>query len=134
MLAAMENVQYQPFGGVKSYTLGNGQIYSRTIDQDGRIASYTLGASTYGITFDAASRITGIAETGNSANANTYGYDTLDRLTSAVLPSSSFGYSYDAVGNWHRPGIPDTFDRWEHDIGGVRWEEGHLRRSSSVRR
>lgn len=41
---------------------------------------------------DAVSRITGIG-------ANTYGYDELDRLTSAVLPSSSYGYSYDAVGN-----------------------------------
>lgn len=95
----VQAVTYQPFGGVKGYTLGNGQVYSRTIDQDGRIASYTLGNSTYGITFDAASRITGIAETGNPANANTYGYDVLDRLTSAVLPASSYGYSYDAVGN-----------------------------------
>ena len=28
-----------------------------------------------------------------------YGYDALDRLTSAVLPSTPFAYSYDAVGN-----------------------------------
>jgi len=95
----VQNVQYQPFGGVKGYTLGNGQVYSRTIDQDGRIASYTLGASTYDISFDGASRITGIAEAGNPANVDTYGYDPLDRLTSAVLPSTSYGYSYDAVGN-----------------------------------
>jgi YD repeat-containing protein len=88
----VQNVQYHPFGGVKSYTLGNGQIYSRALDLDGRIASYTLGASSYALSFDAASRITAIG-------ANTYGYDTLDRLTSAVLPSSNFGYSYDAVGN-----------------------------------
>jgi YD repeat-containing protein len=33
------------------------------------------------------------------ANSNTYGYDSLDRLTSAVLPSTPFAYSYDAVGN-----------------------------------
>ncbi len=88
----LQNVVYHPFGGAKSWTLGNGQIYSRTVDQDGRIASYTLGATTNTITFDAASRITGIA-------ANTYGYDNLDRLTSAVLPSSNFAYGYDAVGN-----------------------------------
>jgi YD repeat-containing protein len=88
----VQNVAYHPFGGVKSFTLGNGQIYSRTIDLDGRIASYSLGGTSYAISFDAASRITGIG-------ANTYGYDDLDRLTSAVLPSSSFGYSYDAVGN-----------------------------------
>ncbi|MGB7542462.1 MAG: hypothetical protein WBM28_10650 [Burkholderiales bacterium] len=95
----VQNVQYQPFGGVKSYTLGNGQIYARSIDQDGRIAAYTLGSSNYTIAFDAASRITGISENGNPANANTYGYDALDRLSSAILPNSSFGYGYDAVGN-----------------------------------
>ena len=88
----VQNVSYHPFGGVKGFTLGNGQVYSRSIDQDGRIASYTLGSTSYSLTFDAASRITGIG-------GNTYGYDNLDRLTSAVLSSSNFGYSYDAVGN-----------------------------------
>ena len=95
----VQNVSYHPFGGVTGYTLGNGQIYGRSVDQDGRIASYTLGTANYGIAFDLASRITGITEVANPANANTYGYDALDRLTSAVLPSSSFGYGYDAVGN-----------------------------------
>lgn len=93
------DIQYQPFSGVLSYTLGNGQAVVRSYDQDGRIASYTLGASTYSVGFDAASRITGISEVGNPGNTNTYGYDTLDRLTSAVLPTSTLGYSYDAVGN-----------------------------------
>lgn len=95
----VQNVSYHPFGGVTGYTLGNGHIYARTVDQDGRIASYSLGAANYGIAFDLASRITGITETANPGNANTYGYDALDRLTSAVLPSSSFGYGYDGVGN-----------------------------------
>ncbi len=95
----VQNVQYHPFGGAKSWTLGNGQIYSRTVDQDGRVAGYTLGAANYAIGFDAASRITGISEVGNPANANTYGYDALDRLASAVLPGSNFAYGYDAAGN-----------------------------------
>src|SRR5262249_41818620 len=42
--SVISNVAYHPFGGVKSYTLGNGQQYTRSIDLDGRIASYTLGA------------------------------------------------------------------------------------------
>ncbi len=88
----VQNVQYHPFGGAKSWTLGNGQVYSRSIDTDGRIASYTLGNSSVAIGYDAASRITGIG-------ANLYGYDNNDRLTSAVLPSSNFGYTYDGVGN-----------------------------------
>ena len=95
----VQGVYYHPFGGVKGFTFGNGQVYSRTVDQDGRIASYTLGAARYDISFDAASRIVGIAEMGNPSNANAYGYDNLDRLTSADVPSSSYTYSYDAVGN-----------------------------------
>jgi YD repeat-containing protein len=95
----VQNVSYHPFGGVTGYTFGNGQVYSRGVDQDGRIASYSLGAQSYGIGYDAASRIEFISETGNPPNTNTYGYDALDRLTSAALPSSTYGYGYDAVGN-----------------------------------
>jgi YD repeat-containing protein len=88
----VQGVEYHPFGGVKLYTLGNQQITSRTIDLDGRIAAYNLGNTSYSIAYDAANRITGIG-------ANTYGYDNLDRLTSAVLASSNYGYGYDGVGN-----------------------------------
>ncbi len=95
----VSSVAYQPFGGVKSFTYGNGQTYTRQYDQDGRIAAYTLGATQYNLGFDAASRIGFIAENGNAANTNNYGYDALDRLTEATLPASSFGYGYDAVGN-----------------------------------
>jgi YD repeat-containing protein len=95
----VSSVLYQPFGGVKGYTLGNSQVYSRGIDLDGRIASYTLGAQSFGIGYDAASRITFISDFANPANANTYDYDSLDRLTQAVTPGTPYAYSYDAVGN-----------------------------------
>ena len=93
------SILYQPFGGVKSYTLGNGQSYTRGFDLDGRIASYSLGSQIFALGYDAASRITFINDTGNAQNSNTYGYDLLDRLTSAVLPSTPFAYGYDPVGN-----------------------------------
>jgi len=93
------NVGYQPFGGVNGYLLGNGQSYTRGFDQDGRIAGYNLGATTYALGYDAASRIVFINDTGNPQNSNTYGYDNLDRLTNAVLPNVPYAYSYDAVGN-----------------------------------
>jgi YD repeat-containing protein len=95
----VQNVTYHPFGGVKGFTKGNGQTYARSYDQDGRIASYTLGASQFAIGYDDASRIAFISDLGAPANSNTYGYDSLDRLTSAILPSTPFAYSYDAVGN-----------------------------------
>jgi YD repeat-containing protein len=95
----VSGIAYHPFGGVKGYTLGNGQVYTRGIDLDGRIASYTLGSQSFAIRYDAASRIEFISETGIPANSNSYGYDNLDRLTSAVLPSTPYAYGYDAVGN-----------------------------------
>jgi len=95
----VSSVAYQPFGGVKGYTLGNSQVYTRGIDLDGRIASYTLGAQSFGIGYDAASRIQFISEFANSANTNNYDYDSLDRLTQAVTPGTPYAYSYDAVGN-----------------------------------
>jgi len=90
-------VTYQPFGGVKGFTYGNGQTYTRTIDLDGRIAGYTLGTQSISVGFDAASRITSIAQ--SAGPGNTYGYDALDRLTSAVMPSASQSFGYDPVGN-----------------------------------
>lgn len=35
---------------------------------------------------------------------------------------------------WHRPGIPDTFDRWDDDIGGVEWKGSDTALSSSAKR
>jgi YD repeat-containing protein len=94
-----QNIQYHPFASAKSWTLGNGQPYTRAMDLDGRVGSYSLGNAVYALAYDAASRITSIGETGNLPNTNTYGYDNLDRLTAGILPASTFGYSYDAVGN-----------------------------------
>jgi YD repeat-containing protein len=103
--SVVSNVEYHPFGGVKGYTLGNGQVYTRGIDLDGRISSYTLPkpgfeppVQSFGIGYDAASRIEFISQDGLPLNS--YGYDNLDRLTSASLPASTvYGYTYDAVGN-----------------------------------
>jgi len=92
-------IAYQPFGGVRSFTFGNGATYARGFDLDGRIASYNLATQTFAIGYDAASRISFIADAANAASTNTYSYDSLDRLTGAVLPSTPFGYAYDAVGN-----------------------------------
>ena len=53
-------ITYHPFGGVKSFTLGNGQAWSNSLDQDGRVVAYSLGGVTYTIAWDAANRISGI--------------------------------------------------------------------------
>jgi len=92
-------VTYQPFGPAAAVTYGNGQQDSRSHDLDGRTTSYTLNNQAYAISYDAASRITAINDPQSAANSVTYGYDFLDRLTSAIQPGNSQSYGYDAVGN-----------------------------------
>jgi RHS repeat-associated protein len=49
--------------------------------------------------YDNAFRITGITDTGASANSWTLGYDLLDRVTSAAKTGTTYGWTYDADGN-----------------------------------
>jgi YD repeat-containing protein len=95
----VSSITYQPFGGVKSYVLGNNRTITRAYDQDGRISSYTLGGTSISVGYDTASRITSLLDNTNAANSNSYGYDNLDRLTSASVPATNYGYSYDLTGN-----------------------------------
>jgi YD repeat-containing protein len=63
--ALVSQIAYQPFGPAVSWKLGNGASYSRTLDQDGRVSQIALpSGATVALTYDAASRITGLAETG----------------------------------------------------------------------
>ncbi|WKB50762.1 RHS repeat-associated core domain-containing protein [Eleftheria terrae] len=116
--AVVSNVQYQPLDAgsyvVKSWTYGNGstvpvQSYSRSFDLDGRITGFTLGKGATGVTaeqaqytlkYDAASRIEAI-QSGLAASPTvaSFGYDNLDRLTQAVIGSTTYSYEYDLNGN-----------------------------------
>ncbi len=98
------NIQYEPFGGVHSFTYGDGtttpvQTYTRQRDQDGRIASYSLNGKLQSIGYDAASQISFIADPQNLANTANYGYDPMSRLNSYTQGALNQSYGYDTVGN-----------------------------------
>ncbi|HZP93721.1 MAG TPA: DUF5675 family protein, partial [Burkholderiales bacterium] len=92
-------VAWQPFGGAKSWVFGNGESYSRTLDLDGRVSGFTLAGASQTLSFDAASRITASSYFPIPAQSLSYGYDSLDRLTSTVTPSTNYSFAYDANGN-----------------------------------
>ena len=69
---------------MQGWTWANGQAYRRGFDLDGRIASLTLGPDTaaYG------------------SESWSFGYDSLNRLTTAALPQGeTLAYAYDGNGN-----------------------------------
>ena len=60
--------------------------------------SYPLGTNLRALSFDPASRISGLTDTVPAAN-QTLSYDNLDRLTSWVAPSTNQSYTYSATAN-----------------------------------
>jgi RHS repeat-associated protein len=100
LLTGAGGIVYFPFGPAKGWTEPNGATYGRTFDKDGRISFIALGGTVnvQTLTYDNASRITGLTETG--LNAKAYGYDNDDRLTSFVNDATTTSsYTYDADSN-----------------------------------
>lgn len=95
-VTVISGVSYFPFGAPKSWTMGAIGSYGRTVDTHGRITSHTSETGTRALTWDASSRLTAVAETGQAPR--TYGWDGLNRLTSAN-ESVARGYGYDLTGN-----------------------------------
>jgi RHS repeat-associated protein len=95
----LSGVTYEPFGGVNGWTWGNGTTVSRSFNGDGLVSQIVTAGVTLGYSFDNANRITGISDSSNSALTWTYGYDSLDRVTSGTTTSITDGWTYDANGN-----------------------------------
>jgi YD repeat-containing protein len=132
--AVVHSVVYHPFGGVRGFTYGNGQTYSRTYDLDGRISGFTLPGQSHSLTYDADSRITGATYLANPAQSNTYGYDSLDRLTSAITQLTTYGFGYDANANRLTKTVgagtktyvyPSTSNKLSAISGGGSWTYSH---------
>jgi RHS repeat-associated protein len=98
---------YLPFGPMKSMTLGNGTIETRTYNArySPLTSSVTAGAATiaqYTYTTDPAGNITSIADGNGAVYKRTFGYDDLNRLTTANTGSALWGtgsFTYDRMGN-----------------------------------
>jgi RHS repeat-associated protein len=94
----LTNVLYQPFGPTRGWTWGNSSLAVREYDADGLITDIdSAGLKSYD--YDDAFRITDIADAGNAALSQSYGYDLLDRLTSATGAGLYQGWTYDANGS-----------------------------------
>jgi RHS repeat-associated protein len=102
----ISELDYFPFGEVKSWKYNTSDRYARSFDTNGRVKGHTAGSATRAISFDPGSRITAIADGTGSANQWTYGYDKLDRLktaenaaTNGAVAGSNLAWTFDATGN-----------------------------------
>jgi RHS repeat-associated protein len=113
----IQSTSYEPFAGLNGWLWGNGLKSYRDFDLDGRIQSTEFRNGTTllkkTLSYDAASRITSIADLINQSASQAYTHDSLDRLTQTqqgVINSSSNppvvstpdivqSFTYDANGN-----------------------------------
>ena len=102
-VTVVREVDYFAFGEPSGWTYGPASSrYERTFDGDGRIATHTAGSTVRNVDYDPASRIVGLSDA-DSGHDWTYGYDDLDRLTSAINAGSDLpitqSWDYDPTGN-----------------------------------
>ena len=97
-----------PFGPMDYIYYGNNIYGPITRDYDYRISNLTLTNSSSTVlqntsyTLDGANNATGISDSVHAANAQTLGYDVINRLTSATSGTGGYGslaWAYDKVGN-----------------------------------
>ncbi len=99
--SAEANMAYLPFGPVLSYTLGNGQIVTRTYDANYNFTDVVSPALAIHVARDAVGNVVAL---GNAPGANpameTYVYDPLYRLTGVMDGTSTVqAFTYNATGD-----------------------------------
>ncbi len=100
----VHSIAYQPFGQASSWTQGNGYIYSRTFDHDGRITAINMPGDNLSYTYDLSGRITGVTDNFSAPllpNTRLTNF-TIAPNNNQILSQTgvkSKAYSYDAAGN-----------------------------------
>jgi RHS repeat-associated protein len=97
----VSSINYLPFGPISSYTLGNGQVVTRTYDANYQLTDLTSPALNLHVARDAMGNITAL---GNASGANpateTYSYDPLYRLTGITDAGTALeSYTYSPTGD-----------------------------------
>ncbi|MBK8186221.1 MAG: RHS repeat protein [Cellvibrio sp.] len=96
----VSGINYLPFGPAQSFTYGNGLTHTQNYDLNYRLTSIQVGGILHrDYVYDAVSNITGITNNINNTQSQTFNYDALNRLTSALGGYGNLIYTYDAVGN-----------------------------------
>ncbi|MDP8986408.1 MAG: DUF6531 domain-containing protein [Pseudomonadota bacterium] len=94
----LTSAAYEPFGPVRGWIWGSGTTEVRLHDTDGNLSQLS-GIESTTLSYDAAYRISGVTNSTNTALSWTYGYDSLDRVSSAAQTGTTLGWTYDADGN-----------------------------------
>ncbi len=112
----VSGITYEPFGPITGLTYGNGLTETRSYDQDYRLTGINVpGVLNWMLVPNADDDITSITDNINSANSQTLGYDSLNRLTSATGTYGTQSYLYDLDGNRYQETLAGTTTNLGYD-------------------
>ncbi|MDJ0889632.1 MAG: DUF6531 domain-containing protein, partial [Gammaproteobacteria bacterium] len=107
------DIQYLPFGPLKTLVFGNGLILNREYDADYRLSAQRTGRVQHlDFAFDPAANIIGISDGEDASRSQRFAYDELDRLVLATGAYGTRDYAYDSLGNrtqLTRDGMTDSY-------------------------
>ncbi|HEY6530074.1 MAG TPA: DUF4329 domain-containing protein [Cellvibrionaceae bacterium] len=95
----INGVKYLPFGPANSFIYGNGLVENRVYDSDYRLEKIHVGNFSLEYSFDSINNIEKIINNLLPTPAQSFGYDSLSRLTTASGTYGTIGWSYDSVSN-----------------------------------
>ncbi len=96
----MSNLTWQPFGGLLSASIGNGQILQNTWNLDYQlIRTMQTGALDYQLNYDERGNVVSVLDFSPGGDFQNYSYDQMARLLTASGQYGALSYSYDKIGN-----------------------------------
>jgi len=117
-VTVLSGAAYKAFyGPLSGFTFGNNVVLAQTYDQDYRVTTINAAMGATAIqnlayTYDAAGNIKTIADAIASARNQTFTYDYVNRVKTAVGLYGSQTYNYDAVGNRTSRVVGSTTDTY----------------------
>ena len=112
----IEDIQYMPFGALKSAIRGNSEILTQSFDLGYRLTEKTDGNEHgYSYSYDLTDNITVINDLINSEYSQSFEYDVLARLTGGQGHYGELEFSYDQVGNRLTKTSDNGSDEYEYN-------------------
>ena len=90
---------YRGDGSLQSYTFGNGQVASTTVDARQRPLNWKSGPLDITYAYDHVSNVTGIADARGSTYSSAYTYDLLDRIATATTGAAQTTFTHSSTGD-----------------------------------
>ncbi|WP_434278178.1 RHS repeat-associated core domain-containing protein [Acinetobacter sp. CE-15] len=96
----VSNILYEPYGGVKSWTYGNGLTEKRSYDQDYRLIGIRTGnLQNYGYSYNSNDWITQVKDVVDDSKSLSHEYDAMGRLLGSSTNVQALKWGYDTGSN-----------------------------------